>query len=198
MPYMSSAASANAYIAPTFDLYEFDDGSPSPAPSARRRLINWQALVGKTTFEVVLAWSPGAGVVVTVGTSDRSHERKWLRFDCAVQALGGDLPVPARPEPAAAVHQEIDRIAAADDLWRPLPPMFPGAPEGEAAELEGYAIGYCHLDKGTAVTVAAIGIPVARFRVRNVQDWGPYDIDASKSHTLEELDRARREHGNTE
>ncbi len=192
-----SAASAIAFIPPTFDLYEFDDSSPSPAQPARRWLINWAALAGKPADEVVLAWSPGAGVIVTVGTSDRSHERKWLRFDCAVQALGGDLPVPARPEPAAAVHQEIDRIVAADDLWRPLPPMFPGAPEGEAAELEGYALGYCHLDQGPAVTVTAVGIPVTRFRVRKVRDWGPYDIDASKSHTLEELSRARREHGNT-
>jgi hypothetical protein len=130
--------------------------------------------------------------VVTVGTADRSHERRWLRFDSAFQALGGDeLPVPVRPGPAAAIHREINRIADAGDLWRPLPPMFPGGPECEAAELEGYAVGYCHLDQGTAVTVTAVGIPVARFRVRLARHWGPYDIDLTKSHTLEEIDRAR-------
>lgn len=92
----------------------------------------------------------------------------------------------------------MDRIAAADGLWRPLPPMVPGAPEGEAAELEGYALGYCHLDQGTAVTVAAVGIPVTRFRVRKARDWGPYDLDATKTHTSEELSRARQPHDNTE
>lgn len=194
MPDMNGNTSAVAFIPPAFDLYEFDDGLPSSAQPARRWLSNWQAPVGKPADDAVLAWSTGAGIVVTVGTSDRSHERTWLRFDCALQALGGDdLPVPVRPGTAAAARQEMDRIAAADDLWRPLPPMFRGAPEGEAAELDGYAIGYCHLDQGTSVTVAAVGIRVSRFRVRKVGDGGPYDVDPTKSHTLEELSRAREE-----
>ena len=42
-------------------------------------------------------------------------------------------------------YRDADRIVAAADLWRPLPPMLPAALEGEACELEGYAIGYCCL-----------------------------------------------------
>lgn len=195
---MHSSASSNVFIPPAFELFEFDDGSPSSGQPARRWLSNWMALDRHPADEVVLAWSPNAQIVVTVGTSDRSHQSELLRHVSAVQALGGgDLPVPARPEPAAAVHHEIDRIVTADNLWRPLPPMFPGAPVGEACELGGYAIGYCYLDQGLAVTVTAVGIPVVEFRVRPVRDWEHYNIDASKNHTLEELDAARQEHDNT-
>jgi hypothetical protein len=186
------------YDPPAFQLYEFDDGSPSAIQPARRWLSNWMALDGNPADEVVLAWSPGAGTVVTVGTSDRSHQRELLRHVCAVQALGGgDLPIPAKLEPPAAVHQEIDRIVAADDLWRPLSPMLSGASEGEACELGGYALGYCYIDHGPALTVAAAGVPVASFKVRTVRDWGHYNIDASKRHPLAELDAARQEHDNT-
>jgi hypothetical protein len=185
------------FIPPVFALYEFDDElSPSVTP-ARRWLSNWMALAGAPADEVVLAWSPDAGTVVTVGTSDRLHERELLRHACAVQALGGgDLPVPTMPETAGAIHQEIDRIGAATDLWRPLPPILPGALDGEACELEGYAIGYCYLADGPAVTVAAVGVSANQFKIRPVRDWRSYDINASERHTLEELSRARREHGN--
>jgi hypothetical protein len=184
------------FIPPEFQLCEFDDGPSLPAPPARRWLSNWMAIEGTPADEVVLGWSPGTGTVVTVGTSERAQERELLRLVCAVQALGGgDLPVPAMPEPSGgAVHREIDRIVAAADLWRPLPPMLPAALEGEACELEGYAIGYCCLADGPAVTVASVGVPVDRFKVRPVQGWRAYNVNASEQHTLEELSRARQEH----
>ena len=47
---------------------------------------------------------------------------------------------------------------------------------------------------GPAVTVASVGVPVDRFKVRPVQDWRAYNVNASERHTLEELSRARQEH----
>lgn len=184
------------FIPPVFQLCEFDDGPPPSAAPARRWLSNWMATEGTPADEVVLGWSPGTGTVVTVGTSERAQDRELLRTVCAVQALGGgDLPVPAMPELAGGgVHREIDRIVAAADLWRPLPPLLPGAPEGEACELEGYAIGYCRLADGPAVTVASVGVPVSGFKVRLVRDWQAYNVNASERHTLEELARARQAH----
>lgn len=183
------------FIPPVFQLYEFDDGPLPSAPPARRWFSNWMAVEGTPAEEVVLGWSPGTGAVVTVGTSERANDRDGLRIACAVQAIGGDdLPVPAKPQPAGgAIHREIDRIVAAD-LWRPLPPLLPAALEGEACELEGYAIGYCHLAYGLAVTVASVGVPVSGFKVRPVQDWRAYNVNASERHTLEELARARQAH----
>ena len=191
---MSSSASTSIFIPPVFQLCEFDDGLSSPGPPARRWLSNFTMLEGTPAGEVVLGWSPGTGTVVTVGTSERSHERELLRSVCATQALGGgDLPVPRMPELAGAALQEIDRIVAAADMWRPLLPMLPAALEGEACELEGFAIGYCALADGLAVTMASVGVPVSRFKVRPVQNWGAYDINASEQHTMEELSRAWRE-----
>jgi hypothetical protein len=73
--------------------------------------------------------------------------------------------------------------------------MLPAALEGEACELDGYAIGYCCLTDGPAITVTSVGVSVNSFKVRPVQNWGAYNVNASEQHTLEELARARREHG---
>ena len=72
--------------------------------------------------------------------------------------------------------------------------MLPAALEGEACELEGYAIGYGCLADGPVITVASVGLPVCRFKVRPVQNWQAYNINASERHTLEELSRARQQH----
>jgi hypothetical protein len=50
--------------------------------------------------------------------------------------------------------------------------MLPAALEGEACELDGYAIGYCCLTDGPAITVTSVGVSVNSFKVRPVQNWG--------------------------
>jgi hypothetical protein len=145
--------------------------APCVRAPTQRWLSAWTAVTGTPADEVVLAWSPGTGTVVTAGTSDREHERGLLRLVCAIQALGGgDLPIPNQPELPRAARREIDRIVAADDL-------------------DGYALGYSYLADGQAITVTSVDDPVNSFTVRPVQDWG-HTTYASEQHPEEELTRA--------
>jgi len=52
--------------------------------------------------------------------------------------------------------------------------VLPAALEGEACELDGYAIRYCCLADGPAITVTSVGVPVRSFKVRPVQNWRAY------------------------
>jgi hypothetical protein len=135
---------------------------------------------------VSLGWSAG-GATVVVATSGDSHEDADARFRAAHLALGGnELPVPRRPESPAAIAWEMDRIRDAQDSWFEVPDVLPGGVPAQAVVCDGFAVGYGALNGGI-IFIAGVGVGPDRFRFREVRDWGAYDIDATKSHTLSEL-----------
>jgi hypothetical protein len=174
----------------TFSLYEFDDtGWAGPGGvAARRWFSHWDGLIGAPAEEVSLGWA-GDGAAVVVATSGRSYDDADARYRAAHLALGGsELPVPRRPESPAAVGREMERIRDAQDLWVEVPGVLPGGPPAWAVACDGFAVGYSRFNDGV-IFVAAVGVGPDRFRVREVRDWGAYDVDARTSFPLSALNR---------
>lgn len=179
-----------SFVPAAFDLYEFDDRAraSSSGVAVRRWFSHWDGLIGSPAEEVSLAWSDGDGTVV-VCTSGRSYDEAGARLRAAHLALGGDeLPVPRRPGSAAGIVREIERIGSGGDLWSEVPGFFPGEPGAEAAVCDGFAVGHNRLGSG-AVFIAAVGVDPDQFRVRKVQDWDAYGVDATRGFPLSALNR---------
>jgi hypothetical protein len=181
------------YAPPQFELFEFDDESLGLGPqSSRRWFSHWNGLVGEPAEEVTLAWS-AAGATVLVATSGRDEPTEFARLSAAHLALGGTLlPVSVRPSSAAAVHGEIERISATEELWTPGPVIAPGGAPSQVAAGNGFSIAYGNVD-GVMVLLAAVGVHPDQFSVRKVADREAYDFDATTEHTLSELNRADHE-----
>src|ERR1700722_5878652 len=113
-----------SYVPPVFELYEFDDEPLGTRRHVRRGFHAWNGPVNDPAEEVSLAWSsPDAAVLVS--TSRWSDEAGSARLSAAHLALAGtDLPIPARPGTTEEVQGEIQRIAAAAELWSPLHPII--------------------------------------------------------------------------
>jgi hypothetical protein len=60
-----------------------------------------------------------------------------------------------------------------------------GSP-ADVAVCDGFSLAYGHVGS-EMVLVAAVGVRPDQFRVRKVRDWGAYDIDATKSYPMSEL-----------
>lgn len=195
MPKMEPRRSPGVFVSAAFGLYEFDDSglAASSGESASRWLAGWNGQAGAPAEDVSLAWSAdrAAVVVCTSAQFAGTAEREELRRRAALDPLGGDtLPVPLKPGSPREVWQEMDRIVSDNDLWSEIPGMRSGWPSGEAADCGGFAIGYCDLGD-LAVFIAAVGVTLAGFKVRAVSDWNAYDIDASKTFPLSDLEGAR-------
>lgn len=178
------------YAPPQFELFEFDGESLGLASQRGRRWFShWNGLVGEPAEEVALAWSAD-GVTVLVATSSRDESAEFARLSAAHLALGGTLlPVPVRPGSAEAVNAEIKRISATEELWAPGPVMAPGGAPSQVAAGNGFSVAYSEVG-GEVVLLAAVGVRPDQFSVRKVTDWEAYDLDATTSHTLSELNRA--------
>lgn len=177
------------FIPAAFSLYEFDDaGRAGPGGAAGRRWFShWDGLIGAPAEEVSLGWAAG-GATVVVCTSGRSYDDADARFRAAHLALGGtELPVARRPESAAATAREMERVRDAEDRWFEVPGVVPGGGPARAVAWDGFAVGYGRLAGGGIVFIAAVGVGPDRFRVREVRDWGAYNVDARTSFPLSAL-----------
>ena len=183
----------NYYAPPRFDLFEFDEESAGlSTQSSHRWFSHWNGLIGKPAEEVTLAWS-AVGATVLVATSGRDEPTVFARLSAAHLALGGTvLPVPSRPGSTAAVQREIRRYSEAAELWAPGPVMAPGGSPSQVAAGDGFSVAYSRAGSET-VLVAAVGIRPDRLRVRQVTDWEAYDLDATASHPLSELNALLRQ-----
>jgi hypothetical protein len=177
----------NYYVPPRFDLFEFDEAPPGlSTQSSQRWFSHWNGLISKPAEEVTLAWST-AGATVLVATSGRDEPTVFARLAAAHLALGGTaLPVPSRPGSTAAVQREIRRYSETEELWVPGPVMASGGSPSQVAAGDGFSLAYSRAGSET-VLVAAVGIRPDRLRVRKVTDWEAYDLDATRSHPLSEL-----------
>jgi hypothetical protein len=178
------------FVPALFDLYEFEDrtGAASQGTTHRRWFSHFDGLIGAPAEEVILGWSNG-DMTVLVCTSGRFYDEAEARFRAAHVALGGDaLPLRHRPESPQATFREIHRIESADDLWFEAPGLLTDGPPAQAALADGFSIGYKRLDDGMIFT-AATGVDPHQLKVRKVQDWQPYDLDARTSFPLTALDR---------
>lgn len=176
------------YVPPRFELFEFDDRLLSPRPQASSRWFNgWNGPLSEPAEEVTLAWSTTRATVL-VATSGRDEPAEFARLSAAHLALGGDvLPLPSRPGSARAVHQEIQRISS-DDRWAVGPALAPGGAPSHVVAGNGFALAYAPVG-GAMVLVAAVGVRPGQFTVRKATDWEAYDLDATKSHSLSELNQ---------
>jgi hypothetical protein len=185
----------NYYVPPRFDLFEFDEESLGLSPqSSQRWFSHWNGLISEPAEEVTLAWST-VGATVLVATSGRDEPTVFARLSAAHLALGGSaLPIPARPGSTATVQQEIRRYSETEELWVPGPAMAPGGSPSQMAAGNGFSLAYSPVGSET-VLVAAVGIRPDQLRVRKVTDWEAYDLDATGSHPLSELDSLLRQPG---
>jgi hypothetical protein len=177
----------NYYVPPRFDLFEFDEGSLGLSPqSSRRWFSHWNGPTSKPAEEVTLAWSTVSATVLAA-TSGGHEPTVFARVSAAHLALGGTaLPVPARPGSTGAVQREIRRYSETEELWVPGPVMAPGGSPSQVAAGTGFFVAYSRVGSET-VLVAAVGIRPDQLRVRKVTDWEAYDLDATRSHPLSEL-----------
>jgi hypothetical protein len=184
------------YAPPRFELFEFDGESLGLGPQRGRRWFShWNGLVGEPAEEVTLAWS-AAGATVLVATSARDEPAEFTRLSAVHLALGGTLlPVPVRPGSAEAVNAEIRRISGTEALWAPGPVMAPGGAPSRVAAGNGFSVAYSDAGGGAVVLLAAVGVRPDQFSVRKVTDWEAYDLDATTSHPLSELNRALESSG---
>ena len=182
------------YVPPGFELYEFDDASLRPGQPARRRFRHFNGPVGQPAEEVVLGWSAGDAAVL-VATSGRpgDEDPEWSRMGAAHLALGGTfLRASARPATTRGVGQEMRRIAESAELWSPGPAIVPGGPPSDLAVLDGYILARSAAG-GQQVLIAAVGLAPGQLQVRQVGDWAAYDLDATRTQSLNELNQARHE-----
>lgn len=178
------------FIPADFELYEFDDQyRPGLADaSAWRWFSHWDGLIGAPAEEVNLAWSDGDATVV-VCTSGRPYDVTGARFRAAHLALGGDeLPIADRARPSSARHtiREMERIRSAEELWYEIPATLTAGAAAQAARCDGFTIAYSLLDS-SMVFMAAVGLGAKQFRVRKVQNWNLYDINAAARFPLKDL-----------
>jgi hypothetical protein len=184
------------YLPPAFALYEFDDTAFEPGLDRRRWFGGWHGPAGEPAEQVMLTWAAGDRAVL-VATTDRAGDPEMARLSAALLALGGDeLPVAARPSSPREVHRELRRISAAAGLWSPAPPVAPAGPPADVAVLDGYVLAVSQAGP-QQVLIAAVGLDAEQFEVRPVRDWAAYDVDATKGHSLAELNQAleRRQPG---
>ncbi|SEG92220.1 hypothetical protein SAMN05216223_12587 [Actinacidiphila yanglinensis] len=184
------------FVPAEFGLHEFDDGDVAAGggAAARRWFSHWDGLIGAPAEEVHLGWA-AAGSVVIVCTSGRRYDRAEARFRAAHLALGGDaLPLAARPRGPLATHQAIDALANSEALWTRTGTGIAGSGSGpgteedraETATADGFSMGYQRLGD-VVVFVVAVQLDPARFRVRPVDDWSAYAVDARTGFPLSAL-----------
>lgn len=179
------------FVPATFDLFEFDDRSvvSSRASTTSRWFSHWDGLIGSPAEEVSLAWRHGTSAAL-VCTSGRSYDQADARARAAQLALGNvDLSVPNRPEDPASTFEEIERISTTSQLWQEEAALIVGELTTEAAVLDGFMMAYQLLASGGALFFAATALFPAESRVRVVQDWSPYGVDATTSVPLDTLRR---------
>jgi hypothetical protein len=182
------------YVPPSFGLYEFDGTPLPPDQAARRWFRHWNGPVGQPAEEVVLGWTAGDAAVL-VATSGRpgDEDTEWGRMSAAHLALGGTfLSASARPAGTREVGQEMMRIARSPGLWSPGPVIVPGETPAELAVRDGYVIARSQAG-GQHVFIAAVGVAAGQLLVRAVRDWTVYDLDATRGHSLSELNQALKD-----
>jgi hypothetical protein len=169
---------APSFIPATFDLYEFDDHGYTRLGSAtikRRWLSHWDGLIGKPAEEVTLAWSDGASTAL-VCTSGRSYDEARARSRAMYLALGGDeLPIANRPESAAAIHEEIERVSSRGELWSQASGIISKGLPVEATTCNGFSVAFSRLSN-EIVFIAAVNIDLHQFRVRRVRTTEAYAV----------------------
>jgi hypothetical protein len=128
---------------------------------------------------VLLGWSQGDATVL-VCTSGRGYYKAEARWRTAHLALGGTLP--RTPMSTAEKGRELERVRDDAELWSPSDGPIPGSSEAEVAHLEGYTLAYGIQEHG-AVLLAAAGPIRKDMLVRQVRDWSPYGVDATREFT---------------
>lgn len=177
------------FVPAAFDLYEFDDCDypGSPGRVAHRWFSGFNGPVGGPPQNVTLAWSDGICIVLVRTDEHPPWNTADVRANAAHVALGGTALLPQRgPSPAINTNAEISRIVTADGLWSHTSGVLPGGPDAQTIIWDEFNLGYLELDH-SAVFIAATHLAPHEFKIRKVQDWSQYDVDASASFPLSAL-----------
>jgi hypothetical protein len=177
------------FVPAAFDLYEFDDGNypRSSGRTAERWSSGFNGRIGQPPQNVTLAWSDGIGTVLVRTDEHPPWNTADARGSAAHVALGGTALLPQRsPFPPTNTNAEISRIATAEGLWSRTSGVLPGGPDAQTIIWDEFALGYLELDDG-AVFIAATHLDPREFKIRKVQGWGDYDVDASAGFPLSTL-----------
>ena len=123
------------FARPPFRLYEFDGAGLARLGGApeRRWFSGWNGLIGSPADDGSLGWAAN-GATVVVRTSGRLVDDVEAGFLAAHVALGGDeLPLPRRPESAAATLREMANLRDTKGLWFEVPNVLAGTGPARAA-----------------------------------------------------------------
>ena len=179
------------FVPATFPLYEFDNTN-HPALEyrpARRWFSSFNGALGSPPQNVTLGWSDGNTTTLVRTDGRPPFDQLDARTSAAHVALGGDeLPIPHRPCAATDTFAAMAQIAAAHDQWTQIAGVLHGGPAAETISWDGFTLGYLELDHGS-IFIAAVHLEPQQFKVRKVEDWSPYDVDASTSFPLSTLRR---------
>lgn len=171
------------FVPARFALYEFDD-CDQQAGSVRRWLNHWDGALGRPAEEVILGWSVD-GAVVLVCTSGSDYDDAEARFRAAHLALGGNtLPVVKQSADVTDTVREMKRLSSTDQAWS----QSKAAPDLRftTTATPEFLTGYSLLDYGAVFFAAA---PARQPRIRPVDDWTLYDVDATVEFPLSALHR---------
>ena len=100
-------------------------------------------------------------------------------------SLGGTLLQRAADGRLSAAERgrEIERVRDATELWSPFDGPLPGTSGAEIAVCEGYLLAYRILEDGAALLAATGSVP-EDLRIRRVEVWTPYGVDATREFTM--------------
>jgi hypothetical protein len=114
------------------------------------------------------------------------YDSSTARHRAARLALGGNaLALPDRPESPAAIHAEIARLGDTPELWSPpAQPFLPGAADAAVLQSPNLVLAYS-IAANSALFIASVAVPATRLTVRQVADWSPYGVDATREFVPE-------------
>jgi hypothetical protein len=177
------------YVPAAFTLYEFDDSTyPAPEVKQRERWFGWfNGLIGEPPQNVTLAWSDGVRRVLVQTHEHAAWDIADARSSATWVALAGTALMPEQADRnPRETPKEVERIAAADNLWFGIPDVIAGDANAEAIECDRFSLCSIQLDD-TAIYIAATGLDPRRVKVRKVQNWNSYNVDGSKPFPLGSL-----------
>ncbi len=171
------------FVPARFALYEFDDRDQQAGP-VRRWLNHWDGAVGQPAEEVALAWSVDDAVVL-VCTSGRDYDDAEARSRAAHLALGGNtLPVANQSVDVADTVREMECLSSTHQAWSQ--PKAALDLRFTTTATPEFLTGYLLLDYGAVFFAAA---PARQPRIRPVDNWTRYDVDATVEFPLSALHR---------